>query len=768
MATILRYQPNIARWTFAAFGIVVLLVLSRFCFLATERRPVLGLRAEGPPGDLTITWVQPAGLAWDAGVRPGDLVRTIDGNPMTSRETVADVRDARAIQVQTSAGSRMDVAVDAAEVVARERRWSFLTLAAALATVGSAIWVLGTDLLLAGTTWAMMMTAAVALIAATATPFGAGWVLALEFVALYTFAVSVLAFFLVFPINRLQASWARWVLGSALGVAIGSCGWYLGMVASDSGGYVVLQHVGLLTFVLELGGASLLAGLSLIRASPARRAAQRALGLVAFGATVGLLPFCLLVLLPDLLGDRAIMRPDLAILSLVLLPASLGNAVIRHQFPGITRLVRRGVVALVVWTVLIAASSAGFVWVVRWEAARSGAQVVDPSAVVVLVTMLVAGFWSLQAALRRVLEQRLFHDVYDYRETLHKLSIEIAHLSQLEAIASHILSRVGNILDLSWARVRLDLSSEPVGFEWDAKIGVASGAREPIPSDRHARTITLVVNDETVGELIVGAKRHDLDHTSEDLELLTTLAPLMATALQNALLVHRLEEQVVCLTEREGELARLSTRLMRVQEEERRSLALDLHDDPLQRAIMLARELRIAKQDLEIPEIGRWAVVADDVTESLRAICMGLRPSVLDDVGLVAGLEWLVTQYQANSELTITLSVATNTGQVFGRLDEGLEIALYRIAQEALNNCVKHAQATTVMVELRRECMRVVLTVTDDGRGMPGPTADKDHDGIGLIGMRQRLKLWGGQVRVSCCHPHGVCVTAEVFRSDIG
>ena len=761
MAATLRRHSTLARWILAASGVLLLLVLSRFTYLATEHTPVLGVRAAASSEGLTITWVRPAGLAWDAGLRPSDLVRTIDGDRVTAQTTADDVRHAQAIQVQTSAGQRINASVDTAQIVARERRWSFLALAMAFAAVGSAVWILGSDLLLAGTTWAMTMAAAVALLAATATPFGAGWALGTEFITLLIFAVSVLAFFLVFPINRLREIWAHRLLGSGLGISLLVALLYLGIVSTDSGGYAILQPVFFLVLALELGGALLLAALSLIRTSPTQRAAQRALSLVTLGATAGLLPFCFLVLLPGLLGDGAIVRPEVAILSLVLLPASLGIAVVSHQFPGITRLVRRGSVALVVWSVLIGTGSAGFVWLARWEVKRSGAQVIDLTTAVVLVTILVAGFWPLQASLRRILEQRLFHDVYDYRGTLHELSAEIAHLTELEATAGHILSRVGTILDLTWACIRLEAASGQVDFDWNASRGLVD-TRDVIPFDPYARNIPLIVNDEPVGDLVVGGKQHDLEHTPEDLELLTTLTPLFATALQNALLVRRLEEQVNRLTEREEELEKLSGRLLQIQEEERRRLALDLHDDALQRSILLARELKTAEELCDYAGLVRWADFADDITESLRAVCTGLRPSVLDDLGLAAGLEWLVTQYRANSDLVVELEIDLNRGEPMERLERELETALYRVAQEALNNCVKHAGASTANLSLRREPGGLVLAVRDDGVGVEKYEAAQRGSGIGLVGMRERLKPWKGTVTLAPHQPHGLCLIVEV------
>ena len=99
----------------------------------------------------------------------------------------------------------------------------------------------------------------------------------------------------------------------------------------------------------------------------------------------------------------------------------------------------------------------------------------------------------------------------------------------------------------------------------------------------------LVADGLAIGTLAIGPRRHGVELLRDDRRLIITLAPLLATALQNSLLVQLLESQVAVLADREHALAALSTRLMQVQEGERRHLALDLHDDPLQRTIVLAQ-----------------------------------------------------------------------------------------------------------------------------------------------------------------------------------
>ena len=200
---------------------------------------------------------------------------------------------------------------------------------------------------------------------------------------------------------------------------------------------------------------------------------------------------------------------------------------------------------------------------------------------------------------------------------------------------------------------------------------------------------------------------------------------------------------------------------MQVQEEERRRLALDLHDDPLQRAVLLARALRSAP---ESADTSRWREATEEIIVSLRALCQGLRPRTLDDFGLEPGLEWLLLDVGARSELAAHLEVSTDDGLPFGRLESDLEVAFYRVAQEAVNNAVKHAEASALRVELVRERDQVHLRIADDGRGLPAVASGRGAPStqLGLLGMRERIAPWGGLVTAGPAEHGGTLISATV------
>lgn len=224
---------------------------------------------------------------------------------------------------------------------------------------------------------------------------------------------------------------------------------------------------------------------------------------------------------------------------------------------------------------------------------------------------------------------------------------------------------------------------------------------------------------------------------------------------------------LVDLTEEEHrarEQQAYATHLLTVQEDERRILAQDLHDDPVQTLIYLVRMLELLCEDPRLPPdlaplVLRDGELATEVVDALRTVIHGLRPPVLDDLGAVPALRQLVAEVRARHGIVIRLQVSGDQS----RLSDQCELTLYRVAQEALSNIVRHAHATSTSVDLSFGA-QVVLTVTDDGCGIAASGAPPagSGGGLGLIGMRERVNLIGGRLEVRARKPHGTLVRATV------
>jgi two-component system NarL family sensor kinase len=253
--------------------------------------------------------------------------------------------------------------------------------------------------------------------------------------------------------------------------------------------------------------------------------------------------------------------------------------------------------------------------------------------------------------------------------------------------------------------------------------------------------------------------RQRREFTERDVRLLASIGQLVAGAVHQARLHRR-------LAAREQAAERFAEQVIAAQEAERRRLAGDIHDGITQRLVSLAYHLDAAADAVSrragadraaAPDAARELARARELTDltlgEAHAALAGLRPPVLEDLGLADALASL-----ARSVAQVPVSVDADDC----RLPEHMEIALYRIAQEALQNVVKHAGASCATVELRCDAARALLRVSDDGRGFDVTARDCHSSSYGLRSMAERAELIGGRLDVTSRPGIGTTVTATV------
>jgi PAS domain S-box-containing protein len=207
---------------------------------------------------------------------------------------------------------------------------------------------------------------------------------------------------------------------------------------------------------------------------------------------------------------------------------------------------------------------------------------------------------------------------------------------------------------------------------------------------------------------------------------------------------------------RTDELRRLSTRLMTMQDQERRRLARDLHDG-------LGQELAVAKMVLDrmilqksaLPSQESWTQasgIVDRAIQQVRTMSHLLHPPLLDEVGLQSALSWYVDGLTKRSGIETSLDVHPPD---FPRLAVDVETAIFRIVQEALTNVFRHSEAHKVWISLTQGNGTIVVAVRDDGKGIGKRIADLQPDsvGVGIGGMKQRAKEFGGELRLTNAQP---------------
>lgn len=199
-----------------------------------------------------------------------------------------------------------------------------------------------------------------------------------------------------------------------------------------------------------------------------------------------------------------------------------------------------------------------------------------------------------------------------------------------------------------------------------------------------------------------------------------------------------------------------------LRESERKSIALEIHDELGQRLTELKMDVKLMQKRLDGASpgsdgLGRLSDKIDSTIEAVRRISSELRPPVLDDFGLVAASEWQVQQFEKNTHIPCEFT------SDFDDLDLGAESnsAVFRVLQEALTNIARHARASRVAVELRRGMDGLIMRVIDDGRGI-GELASGSPARLGIVGMRERSRIVRGELAIGSPEGGGTVVELRV------
>ena len=212
----------------------------------------------------------------------------------------------------------------------------------------------------------------------------------------------------------------------------------------------------------------------------------------------------------------------------------------------------------------------------------------------------------------------------------------------------------------------------------------------------------------------------------------------------------------------EREFRRLGRSVWRVQEDERRRLARELHDGLGQnltalkhRLAQIGAELTPAQVEVRARLEAAIALCAEALDDT-RSLSRLLRPPILDDLGLAPALQWLGRSIEEASGLAVVVEI-----EPLPALDGEVQTLLFRVAQEALNNAAKHARAHSVLLRLVARGRELQLQVIDDGAGFEAEAAP-GSGGSGLGGMRERLRLYGGQLELRSAPGHGTRLRATI------
>ncbi len=713
-------------------------------------------------GGWRVGWLWPGSVAWDLGLRAGDIVQV----PGHAAPFVEDaLHTAPVLLVRTPAGRLFPLDL-AAQASAAQGNASTLGLGLFFYLLALAVFLRAQDRPAARAFFVLFASAGVALTLMWPAALGQPWAIGLEFVLVACFGCAWANFFLIFAPRPRATAPLRFVL-LALPVLV-IVVLYAAALVVDGAWYDLAQRLRGLVTLAGIGGGYAWLIASLLRRQT--RDERRLLAVLALGTVAGITPFLLCTLLPSIVGRSPLVPAQVSILPIALLPLSFGYALLRYHLFDTTVRVRRVLARLGCGLVLSGATMLLMRLVADWRALPLAR---GPLAVGGVGLGLFVAVVALPLTWRQ-LDRLLFADVYDERRTLHELTAGLATGRDPQQIGSRLCERLAQAMATHFVAIltpthparpllvaSAPLQSALVRALVDGATTVA--ADNPLApgldaTDPGALWVPLRTGGLLYGLLAVGPKRNDEPFSRTDRHLLYTIAGTAAAALHGAELTEQLRR-------RAGQLSHLNHQLTGAHEQERRALARDLHDGPLQRLTLVAHLLDTPEMTAASGSIIHQQSLA--AIAELRNLCHTLRTSVLDDLGLADALEALVEEARPQTTATLSFSADAMGGVVGVRA--GTDSALYRVAQEALTNCLRHAEATAIAVQLTvvgaPPCRRLRLSIVDRGRGFVAPAdvlslIPSGH--YGLAGMAERVQGLGGQLTVQSTAGVGTRVVAEV------
>jgi signal transduction histidine kinase len=367
------------------------------------------------------------------------------------------------------------------------------------------------------------------------------------------------------------------------------------------------------------------------------------------------------------------------------------------------------------------------------------------------------------------------------RAETYRASLEEVHRQMESALESF-----GRQLEPDQTKYYAELSAElsnywqvlgPI-FKWDAsqrrREGYAFLRDEVFP--RRAAMLAIAGRIANINEQQLNAGNHRVDYLLSEFQsrlgmiLLATLLLGLGMAAFSTRKILGLEARAHAqyqeVVEARRQLKELSARLVQAQEDERRVLSRELHDEVGQALSAVLVELRnlSAESAIQADEQSRGHVetvksLVENSVRVVRNMALLLRPSMLDDLGLVPALQWQAREVSKRTSMDVSVAAELASDD----LPDEYKTCIYRVVQEALHNCSRHAAATRVRIRVQQEPSRLSLSIQDDGQGFDV----RQTKGLGLLGIEERVARLGGKCEIHSALGSGTIVAIELPFSSI-
>ena len=699
----------------------------------------------------------PGGAAWRAGLQAGDrIARAGPAQAPTAGSAIA-LRDMSGPTAIHDPRTGEAIPIPGHDPVMRA---TTLILATALAA-GACVAALYGRRRVLGTATAALFAVAIALTLGAVAPDAGGVLSLLTFAATGAVGVALLRLAAVFPIRG-----PAFIVPFMPALAVSLLAGPVAVLAASYQGRPALYNAAWVTVAIlpALGLTGLLAKclVTLLDITfPRDRRVARVL-LATF--LTAALPPTALSLAPAIVSGAEILPYSVSLLAVAVTALGVAHAAVptwRIRFQRVLRtLFLHG--AAWIWLFTCYALLVGVIG--RYLSERAGGLPVLWMLAAALVGIGVTMPFARWAVLR-ALSRWVYRDSYDPQRVMRTVSAALASTTSVEQLAGSVLAPVRRAIGLDW--IAVTRASAPHDLA-----AIAFNTLAPTPDDAQVRSAVLAaggrgrseiaavvvpcrIGDSVAAYVVASIREESFGLSQADADLLDALASQLASFMVRVDLwgqlqdrVRELDETAQRLQDSQQTLSDLYDQVNGMLEAERQRISRDLHDEPLQKLVLLQRALRSAAPG---PYRSRDALLqlVDTAAGDLREICERLRPPVLDDLGLEAALRWLADE--AGRAAPFTIDLQTDGTPDPERPDADVETNIYRAAQEALNNALRHAQASRVRIRLTRAADAIRLSVRDDGCGFQASPdfavyAATGH--LGLAGLRERFTRLGGVVHV--------------------
>jgi len=687
----------------------------------------------------------PAGHAWQDGGRPGMRVVALNGRDARAAISSHPLREAKLLSAN---GQSILVRAPAGAITSPWARISLWVTGALFVLLGAVVLLRRPDAPVARmfALFTCLTGGALGVSPASGGPHSA-WSLVVQFLTLLGVAASLPAFATAFVGDwRGHRTTFRlfWLTGGLLLLG------YLVSIFILPSLYSQVRVAFAIYFVGSILAALIVLARRTLFHPPTRSARDARLALA--GIACGTLPFVGLTLIPQNTVHSEIAPGYVTAILWGVIPLTFAYAILRHQVLGIRRLVHRGMVHGITAVITLAVL---FLLVVAIDSRGDGVlRAAHPAwSTAALLALGALLFHVLSRGVRVLVDRLFYHDEVDSGTLLAAMRDDLVGSAHVEEVVAAMVKKLRESLRLEAVLLFLGTTAETM------RVAASAGARADesveyirprlleMDLDEHGMSETRWDSDvllvarletgvHTLGFLVLGPREGGEVFLREERRLVETVTPILALAIRETSLL--------------AELREVNERLTDAQEAERGRIARDLHDGPLQKAILLGGGADVTLRDRN--------GVARELAAELREVCARLRPAILDDLGLVPALEWLLEQTAQGFTVTPRLTLRGMTED--DRLAPNTELALFRVTQEAVSNALKHGHARSIHVSLSRTINGVELSVTDDGNG--AAFAGDSMRGLGIPGMRERLRQVGGSVSILSDGRTGTMVSARI------